>query len=199
MSHYIGPKNRLSRREGFDLFGKGNKLRRAQNPPGQHGAKGSRRPSDFGTQLREKQKTKRIYGIIERQFRGYFDKAKKVRGKTGEHLLRLLETRLDNVVYRLGFSPTRAMARQLVSHGHVLVNSGLVNIPSYQVDIEDVISLDAKAVIIPHVKICLDNPKLSPPAWLQRTGSQGKVITFPLREHIESPINEQLIVEFYSR
>ena len=199
MSRYTGPKNRLSRREKFDLFGKGNKLRRAQNPPGQHGLKSSRRPSDFGVQLREKQKTKRIYGIIERQFKGYFDKAKKVRGKTGAHLLRLLETRLDNVVYRLGFVPTRAMARQLVSHNHVLVNAGVVSIPSYQIDMDDIISLDATAITIHQVKICLDNPKLSHPAWLQRTGSQGKVINFPSREHITSPINEQLIVEFYSR
>src|SRR3989344_818943 len=122
MSRYTGPKNRLSRRERFDLFGKGNKLRRSQVPPGQHGPKGFSRLSDYGVQLREKQKTKRIYGTIEKQFKGYFEKAKKVRGKTGEHLLRLLETRLDNVVYRLSFVPTRAMARQLVSHGHVFVN-----------------------------------------------------------------------------
>ncbi|OGD10242.1 30S ribosomal protein S4 [Candidatus Amesbacteria bacterium RIFOXYB1_FULL_44_23] len=198
MSHYTGPKNRLSRRENFDLFGKGNKLRRAQNPPGQHGPKGSRRPSDFGAQLREKQKTKRIYGIIERQFRGYFEKAKKVRGKTGEYLLRLLETRLDNVVYRLGFVPTRAMARQLVSHGHVLINDGVVSIPSYQIGIGETVALDATAANIPQVKACLENPKLLP-AWLQKTGSKGKIISFPLREHVDSPINEQLIVEFYSR
>jgi small subunit ribosomal protein S4 len=199
MSHYTGPKNRLSRREQLDLFGKGNKLRRAQNPPGQHGAKGVPRMTDFGRQLREKQKTKRIYGIIERQFRGYFEKAKKVRGKTGEHLLRLLETRLDNVVYRLGFVPTRAMARQLVSHGHVLINSQKVNIPSYQTSKGEVVSLDVTAINIPLIKTRLENSELSLPAWLKRVGPQGQIISLPKRDDIDSPVNDQLIVEFYSR
>jgi small subunit ribosomal protein S4 len=199
MSHYTGPKNRLSRREGFDLFGKGNKLRRSQIPPGQHGAKGKRRLSEYGEQLREKQKTKRIYGIIEMQFRGYFEKAKKVRGKTGEHLLRLLETRLDNVVYRLGFVPTRAMARQLVSHGHILVDGRVINFPSYQITIGEVVSLDDTASDIPQVKSRLGNSEISLPAWLKRSGPQGQVVNLPKREDIDSPINEQLIVEFYSR
>jgi small subunit ribosomal protein S4 len=200
MSHYTGPKNRLSRREQLDLFGKGNKLRRAQNPPGQHGGKGVPRMTDFGQQLREKQKTKRIYGIIERQFRGYFEKAKKVRGKTGEHLLRLLETRLDNVVYRLGFVPTRAMARQLVSHGHVSVNGHQVNIPSYQTDTGEVISIDTRAANIPLIKTRLDNSETNAlPAWLKRVGPQGQIVSLPKREDIDSPVNDQLIVEFYSR
>ena len=199
MSHYTGPKNRLSRREQLDLFGKGNKLRRAQNPPGQHGAKGVPRMTDFGQQLREKQKTKRIYGIIERQFRGYFDKAKKVRGKTGEHLLRLLETRLDNVVYRLGFVPTRAMARQMVSHGHVLVDGQKVSFPSYQTSVGEVVSLDATATDIPIIKTRLEASEFSLPAWLKRVGSQGKIDALPKREDIDSPVNDQLIVEFYSR
>jgi small subunit ribosomal protein S4 len=199
MSHYVGPKNKLSRREGLDLFGKGNKLRRAQNPPGQHGPKGVRRTSDYGQQLREKQKTKRLYGIIERQFRGYFDKAKKVRGKTGEHLLRLLETRLDNVVFRLGFVPTRNMARQLVSHGHVLLNGKMVNIPSCQIAVGEVISLSPTAVNIPSVKVRLENSEFSPPAWLKRVNSQGQVTKLPDRADIDSPVNDQLIVEFYSR
>jgi small subunit ribosomal protein S4 len=199
MSHYTGPKNRLSRREGFDLFGKGNKLRRSQVPPGQHGAKGKARLSDFGEQLREKQKTKRIYGIIEGQFRGYFEKAKKVRGKTGEHLLSLLETRLDNVVYRLGFTPTRSMARQIVSHGHVLVNDKVVNFPSYQTAVGETISLTRTATEIPQINSRLANSEVSLPAWLKRSGPQGKVVGLPKREDIDSPINEQLIVEFYSR
>jgi small subunit ribosomal protein S4 len=200
MSRYTGPKNRLSRREGFDLFGKGNKLRRASVPPGQHGPKGSRRPSDYGTQLREKQKTKRIYGIIEEQFRGYFEKARQVRGMTGEHLLRLLETRLDNVVYRLGFVPTRSMARQLVSHRHVRVDGSVVNIPSYQVQINEEITLSPKAAAIPAVlsRQAIAS-EINPPAWLSKTGLTGKVISLPARDQIDSPVNEQLIVEFYSR
>lgn len=199
MARYTGPKNKLSRREGFDLFGKGNKLRRAQTPPGQHGPKGSKRPSDFGTRLREKQKTKRLYGIIEKQFRVYFEKAKRVRGKTGEHLLRQLETRLDNVVYRLGFVTSRAMARQLVGHQHILVNDRKVNIPSFQVKAGDVISLDPVAVEIPQIKSRLENSEVVLPSWVKRQGSKGQVVSLPNRTDIDSPINEQLIVEFYSR
>jgi small subunit ribosomal protein S4 len=199
MSHYTGPKNRLSRREGFDLFGKGNKLRRSQVPPGQHGAKGKSRLSEYGEQLREKQKTKRIYGIIEGQFRGYFKKAKKVRGKTGEHLLGLLETRLDNVIYRLGLVSTRAMARQIVSHGHVLVNGRKVNFPSYQTTVGEVISLDPTATAIPQISSRLGNSEISLPAWLKRSGPQGQMVSWPKREDIDNPVNEQLIVEFYSR
>ena len=196
MSRYIGPKNKLSRREGMDLFGKGNKLRRATVPPGQHGPKGSRRPSDYGVRLREKQKTRRIYGTIEKQFRGYFEKAKKVPGKTGEVLLQLLETRLDNVVYRLGFTPTRFMARQLVSHGHILVDGKKLDIPSYQVKVGQLIALSEKALSIPQVKLRLENPEILPPAWLSRQAHVGKVSTLPNREAIDTPINEQLIVEF---
>jgi len=199
MSRYVGPKNRLSRREGVDMFGKGNKLRRATQAPGQHGLKGSKRLSGYGVRLREKQKTRRIYGIIEKQFRGYFETARKVRGKTGEVLLRLLETRLDNVVYRLGFAVTRNMARQLVGHGHVLVNGRMVNIPSYQVKVGETISLDEKAVNIPQLKIHLENSEIKPPAWLSRQAVVGKIASLPTRSDIDSPINEQLIVEFYSR
>ncbi|KKU56696.1 30S ribosomal protein S4 [Candidatus Amesbacteria bacterium RIFCSPLOWO2_02_FULL_48_11] len=200
MARYTGPKNRLSRREGVDLFGKGNKLRRATQPPGQHGAKGSRRrPTSYGTQLREKQKIRRIYGIMERQFRGYFEKARKVRGKTGEVLLRLLETRLDNIVYRLGFAPSRSMARQLVSHGHVVVDGAVVNIPSFQVRAGQTITLQKVAMEIPHVKERLGNLDYLPPAWLKRQAAAGHVTRFPDRSEIDSPVNEQLIVEFYSR
>lgn len=199
MSHYVGPKNRLSRREGLDLFGKGNKLRRATVPPGQHGAKGAPRLSGYGSQLREKQKTKRIYGIIESQFRGYFETATKVRGKTGEVLLRLLETRLDNVVYRMGMAPSRPMARQLVSHGHVLVNGHVLNIPSYQAKVGDTVSLDDKSQNIPHVRARLDDKDLVPPAWVSRVAANGRVDRLPARSEIDIPVNEQLIVEFYSR
>src|SRR3989344_4324003 len=144
MARYTGPKNRLSRREGMDLFGKGAKLRRAAQPPGQHGPKGTRRSSDYAAQLREKQKTRRLYGIMEAQFRKYFEISAGVPGKTGEVLLQTLETRLDNVVYRLGFAATRAMARQMVSHGHVMVGGKVVNIPSFLVKVGNIITLDPK-------------------------------------------------------
>ncbi len=199
MARYIGPKNRLSRKEGLDLFGKGNKLRRATLPPGQHGAKGVRRISGFGQQLREKQKTKRLYGIMERQFHKYFVSSARSRGSTGERLLQLLETRLDNVVYRLGFTPTRTMARQLVSHGHVTVNQKPVNIPSYHVEVQDLVSLDQTALNIPVVSARLENVDMVVPAWLSRQGPIGKIDRLPVRADIDSPVTEQLIVEFYSR
>lgn len=199
MSRYTGPKNRLSRREGADLFGKGNKLRRSSVPPGQHGPKGPKRLSDYGQQLREKQKTRRIYDIIERQFRRYFEKARRVRGATGEVLLRLLETRLDNVVYRLGFTTTRSQARQLVSHGHVLVNGQTVDIPSCQVRLGDSVTLDSRSLKNPHVKARLeDSSEVQPPAWLERQAAVGKVSRLPERSDINLPISEQLIVEYYS-
>lgn len=198
MSRYTGPKNRLSRREGMDLFGKGNKLRRATIPPGIHGAKKTRRLSGFGQQLREKQKTRRIYGIIEAQFRKYFETARKVRGSTGEVLLRLLETRLDNVVYRLGLAPTRAMARQMVSHRHVLVNGSIVNIPSYQIRVGETITIDSRFLENSIVKSGLENPDLHPPTWLARQAAVGQVLSLPTRAEIDTPISEQLIVEYYS-
>ncbi len=130
MARYTGPKDRLSRREGFDLFGKGVKFTRLNVPPGMHGPKGTRMLSEYGRQLREKQKAKRLYGILERQFRNYVNEAMKIKGNTGEKLLSLLEKRLDNVVFRLGFAPTRSLARQIVYNRHVLVNGKKVNIPS---------------------------------------------------------------------
>lgn len=199
MARYTGPKNRLSRREEVDLFGKGNKLRRSAQPPGQHGPKRTRRLSDFGVQLREKQKTKRLYGIMERQFHKYFEKAAQFRGTTGEKLLQLLETRLDNVVYRLGFVPTRAMARQLTSHGHILVDGKRVNIPSYQVKASQTISLDDKSQNIPPVRVRLEDQDMSLPGWLTRQAAVGQIVHLPSRPEIDSPVNEQLIVEFYSR
>ena len=199
MSRYTGPKNRLSRREGFDLFGKGNKLRRSSVPPGQHGPKGAKRLSDYGLRLREKQKLKRIYGVTERQFQKYFAQATKVRGKTGEVLLQILETRLDNIVYRLGFTPTRTMARQLVSHGHIRVGDSPVSIPSYQVKVGDVVTLSPKSAKIPTVASRLDNSEFHPPVWLEKQAAAGKVLSLPQRSQIDTPVDEQLIVEFYSR
>ncbi|KKU03034.1 MAG: 30S ribosomal protein S4 [Candidatus Amesbacteria bacterium GW2011_GWB1_47_26] len=186
MARYTGPKNRLSRREGMDLFGKGNKLRRAAVPPGQHGPKGVRRLSDYGAQLREKQKCKRLYGLLEKQFHRYY----KVAGAT---FLALLETRLDNTVYRLGFTPTRAMARQLVGHYHILVNSQPVNIPSYQVRPGDIITVG------PKIQLPVSDIPPSVPVWLSRQALVGKVERLPGRADIDTSINDQLIVEYYSR
>jgi small subunit ribosomal protein S4 len=199
MAKYTGPKDRLSRREGFDLFGKGAKLTRLSVPPGVHGPKGTRRPSQYGRQLREKQKIRRIYGVLERQFRKYIKQALKVKGNTGEELLILLEKRLDNVIYRLGFAPTRIMARQLVSHRHVLVNDRKVNIPSYQVKKGDVVVLTSRAMEIPVIRKLLENKDINIPDWLKRKGAVGKVAEEPKREDIIEPISEQDVVEFYSR
>ncbi|KKU29184.1 MAG: 30S ribosomal protein S4 [Candidatus Amesbacteria bacterium GW2011_GWA2_47_11b] len=193
MARYTGPKNRLSRREGLDLFGRGNKLRRAQVPPGQHGPKGIRRVSDYGAQLREKQKAKRLYGLLEKQFHRYYETASRNPGNTGATLLSLLESRLDNTVYRLGFVPTRAMARQLVGHYHVLVNSRPVNIPSYQVRPGDIITFG------PKIKLPAPEAEAVPPSWLSRKALVGKVERLPERADIDTSINDQLIVEYYSR
>ncbi|MBI5358108.1 30S ribosomal protein S4 [Candidatus Amesbacteria bacterium] len=191
MAHYVGPKNRLSRREGVDLFGKGNKLRRGTQVPGQHGAKRVRKISDYGKQLREKQKVRRMYGIMERQFRCLLTEASRLEGNTGENLLRLLEMRLDNVVYRLGLVPTRNMARQVVGHGHVKINNKKLNIPSYQVKIGDEISLSESLVRA--------RENLSVPTWLDRQGIIGRVVSKPERLDTIESVSEQLIVEFYSR
>lgn len=206
MGHYTGPKNRLARREGIDLGYKtpGTKshamlLKRLAIPPGQHGGKGRRKVSDFGLQLREKQKVKRLYGVMERQFRKTFTTAKKWKGNTGEKLLEFLERRLDNVVYRMGLSPTRGLARQIVSHCHVLVDGKKVNIPSYRVEKDMVITLGPKGLEIPAVKKLLDDASFRAPSWIERKGPVGKVIRLPERADISEDINEQLIVEHYSR
>src|SRR3989344_482010 len=197
---YTGPKDRLSRREGFDLFGKGSKLTRLNVFPGVHGPKGQMRgPSQYGRQLREKQKVKRMYGIMESQFRKYVEEAFKSKGNTGEAILVLLEKRLDNVVYRLGFAPSRFSSRQIVSHRHVLVNGKKVNIPSYQIKVGDVVSLTGKAVEIPEVKKAFDQKDFKLVSWLEKKAAVGKVRLEPKREDIVEPINEQDIVEFYSR
>ncbi|OGG24305.1 30S ribosomal protein S4 [Candidatus Gottesmanbacteria bacterium RIFCSPLOWO2_01_FULL_43_11b] len=206
MARYTGPKNRLARREGLDLGLKtiGSKshaslLRRLNIPPGQHGARGKRKQSDYGLQLREKQKVKRIYGVLERQFRRYFEHARKWRGNTGEKLLEFLERRLDNTVFRAGLAPTRASARQLISHGHVLVNGKKVTIPSYSVTAESVISLKSKALEIPAVKKMIDEKTFTPPEWISRQGPVGKVDRVPVRTDVKEDITEQFIVEHYSR
>jgi small subunit ribosomal protein S4 len=199
MARYTGPKDRLSRREGFDLFGTGLKLTRLMVPPGVHGPKGSRGSSQYGRQLREKQKVKRLYGLLEKQFRKYVEQALKSRGNTGEKLIGFLEKRLDNVIFRLGFAPSRPSARQIVSHGHVMVDGKKVNIPSYQLVVGQTVSLDSKGMNIPAVAKLLKSEEIKLPAWLEKKAAVGKVARDPKREDIIEPISEKDIVEFYSR
>ncbi len=200
MARYTGPKRRLSRREGIALTGKDVKAleRKGAIPPGQHGARMRRRVSEYGLQLREKQKAKRLYGILEKQFKGYVAKAGKVKGATGLSLLQILERRLDNIVYRLGFAKSRAGARQLVSHGHVLVDDKKVNIPSYHVSIGQTIAISAQMRDNILVKKSLDERETLP-EWLDKKATVGKVLRIPTREEMEQSIDEQLIVEYYSR
>ena len=206
MSRYTGPKCRLCRREKVKLFLKGDRCfspncpieKKGAVPPGQHGLKSSQRQSDYGKQLREKQKTKRIYGLTERHLKNYFQKAIKVRQTTGEFLLQMLESRLDNIFYRLGFVSSRNLARQLVTHKHVLVDGKKVNIPSYQLKPGQVVSLDKKALDLPEVKKSLAE-KTKLPDWLKKKAAVGQMVRLPKRDEIEGDIDEQLIVEFYSR
>lgn len=201
MARYTGPKRRLSRRVGIPLFGKDEKFLSLKGavPPGQHGVS-RRKKSEFGLQLAEKQKAKWMYGILERQFRRYIDGATKVKGATGEALLQRLETRLDNLVFRLGFAKSRNQARQFVSHGKVTVNGNKVSIPSYEVRAGDELSLKKDMFENPQVKESLEAVKPADlPKWLRRTGVTGKLVSVPSREEITTPIDEQMIVEFYSR
>lgn len=196
---YTGPRDRLSRRTGVDLFGKGAKLTRLAVLPGQHGPKGARKLSEYGRQLKEKQKVRFIYGLTEKQLEKYMGQAQKSKENTGEALLQLIERRLDNVVYRLGFAPTRAAARQLVSHRHILVDGKKVNIPSYQIQIGQTLTLDDKAQNIPEIKkaVALDISNMK--SWLERKAIVGKIANLPKREDISEPISEQDVIEYYSR
>jgi len=200
VARYTGPKRRLSRREGIALFAKDVKAleRKGAIPPGQHGARMRRRVSEYGLQLREKQKAKRIYGILEKQFKGYVQKASKFKGATGLSLLEHLETRLDNVVYRLGFSKSRAGARQLVSHGHIRIDDKRVTIPSYKVKVGQVIAISDKLRDNTQVKKSLEEFETLP-EWLERKATIGKVLRIPKRDEMEQSIDEQFIVEYYSR
>lgn len=200
MARYTGPKDKLSRRESFDLFGKGVRLTRLNVLPGVHGPKGTRgRGSQYGRQLREKQKVKRFYGLMEKQFRKYVNQALKSRGNSGDVLFGLLETRLDNVIHRLGFTATRPQARQLVGHKHVLVDGKKVNIPSYHVSPGQTISLTTKASEIPSVAKLLKEKDVEVPEWLQRKAAAGKVLRMPGRSDVPENFSENDIVEFYSR
>jgi small subunit ribosomal protein S4 len=200
MARYTGPKRRLSRREGIPLTTKDIKSieKKGIIPPGQHGMKRARKLSEYGVQLREKQKAKRLFGLMEKQFRGYFEKASKVKGATGLELLRLLETRLDNVVYKLGLANSRAGARQYVSHGHIVVDGKKVTIPSYKVTTGQTVAIHAKLVDNIQVKKSLENSETLP-EWLERKATVGKVLRLPERSEMEQSVDEQLIVEFYSR
>lgn len=200
MSRYTGPKRRLSRREGVALFTKDEKYIELKGamPPGVRGTKVRPRVSEYGTQLREKQKTKRLFGLSERQFRKTFEEASKKKGATGQTLLELLETRLDNVVYKLGFSNSRAGSRQMVSHGHITVDGKKVSIPSFRVKNNSVVAISARFVDNTQVKKSLeDNSTL--PEWLERKATVGRVLRIPVRDEMEKMVNEQLIVEYYSR
>lgn len=206
MARYRGPRNRLARREGADLGLKtpgtashGSLLRRMKIPPGQHGQRGTRKLSDYGKQLREKQKVKRLYGLLERQFRKYFQAASRNPANTGEVFLTLLERRLDNVLYRLGLAPTRSAARQFVGHGHIQVDGKRVNIPSFQVDSGMVLTPKQKFLETPILKKLLEEKDMTLPGWLKRQGPVGKILRLPKRDDIVDDINEQLIIEFYSR
>jgi len=192
-------KHKRSRREGRDLFGTGGEslARRLDRPPGMHTER-PRRQSDYAKQLREKQMVKRMYGLRERQFRRMYRMAERSRGQTGQALLSLLERRLDNVVYRLGFARTRPQARQFVSHGHVLVDGRRVNIPSYLVQPGQMVSLDTSIRTVPDVEDLAEyHPEV--PGWLERMDGAGQVLRVPDRQEIDPDIEEQLIVEFYSR
>ena len=208
MARYTDAVCRLCRREGQKLFLKGDRCYtdkcgadRRPYPPGQHG-QGRAKTSEYGMQLREKQKAKRYYGLLESQFRGYFDMAIKRKGKTGENLLAILESRLDNTVYRLGFAMSRAEARQLVLHGHFLVNGRKVNIPSFLVKPGMIISLKSKSRSLDKFKVVIEaNAFRQPPKWLEYDANAlvAKVTAIPTREDIDIPIEEQLIVELYSK
>lgn len=202
MARYNGPKNKKARRLGVDLGLKTNPKsleRRLSTPPGQHGKKGIKKQSDYGLQLAEKQKAKIAYGLLEKQFHKYYIVATRNPSSTGEMMLSLLERRLDNVVYRLGLAPTRRAARQIVAHGNCVVNGRKMTIPSYQVKIGDTVTLSAKGLSIPYVKALLDQKDFNVSSWLERKAAVGKVLRAPARSDITEAINEQLIVEFYSR
>ena len=202
MARYTGPKTRIARKFGEPIFGEDKVLAKKNYAPGQHGQNRRRKTSEYGTQLREKQKAKYTYGVLEKYFRNLFDKAARTKGITGEVLLQLLESRLDNVVYRLGFANSRRQARQLVNHGHFTVNGGRVNIPSYLIKAGDVIAVSEKATSNAFFKkLKEDDAFVAAPKWLDRDKNtlQGKVIAMPTKADIDFDIAVHLIVELYSK
>ncbi|MGJ3233808.1 30S ribosomal protein S4 [Marivirga sp.] len=201
MARYKGPKSKIARRFNEPIFGASKALSKKAYPPGQHGRGRRRKQSEYAVQLMEKQKAKYTYGVLEKQFANLFDKASRKKGITGEVLLQLLESRLDNVVFRLGIAPTRRAARQLVGHKHVLVNGEILNIPSYQVKEGDVIGVREKSKSLEAVTDSLSSNTVSKYSWLEfdKSSMSGKFVNTPQREDIPENINEQLIVELYSK
>lgn len=205
MARYLGPTCKLARREGTDLYLKSGvrpieSKCKIENTPGQHGARRARN-SDYAVQLREKQKVRRIYGVLEKQFRNYYKKADRQRGATGENLLRILERRLDNVVYRMGFGSTRAEARQMVSHKSILVNGNVINIPSFQVEAGDTVAIREKSKNQLRIQSSLAIAANRPVDWMDVNSSklEGVFRSFPERDELPAEINENLIVELYSK
>lgn len=201
MARYIGPKSRIARKFGEPIFGPDKVLSKKNYPPGQHGNSRRRKTSEYGTQLKEKQRAKYTYGVLEKQFRITFDKAARSKGITGEVLLQLLESRLDNVVYRLGLAPTRAAARQLVSHRHIIVDGKLLDIPSYSVKAGQIIGVREKSKSMEVVSNSLEGFNHSKYPWLEWETStlSGTLLHWPERSDIPENIKEQLIVELYSK
>lgn len=201
MARYIGPKSKIARKFSEPIYGPDKHLEKKNFPPGQHGQmKKRKKQSEYGIQLQEKQKAKYTYGILEKQFRNVFAKANRLKGITGENLLKLIEARLDNVVFRLGISPTRAGARQLVSHRHITVNGEIVNIPSYSLKEGDVVGVREKSKSLIAITDSLESSHKSF-SWLEWDSEkmQGKFLNYPAREEIPENIKEQLIVELYSK
>jgi small subunit ribosomal protein S4 len=201
MARYTGPKSKIARKFGEPIFGEDKVLQRRNFPPGQHGANRRRKTSEYGVQLREKQKAKYTYGVLEKQFRNLFEKASRLKGITGEILLQLLESRLDNVVYRLGIAPSRPAARQLVLHRHITVNGQVVNIASYHVQPGDVVGVREKSKSLEVIADALSGFNHSKYPWIEwdEAATAGKLLHVPAREDIPENIKEQLIVELYSK
>ncbi|MBQ0120702.1 MAG: 30S ribosomal protein S4 [Bacteroidales bacterium] len=201
MARYTGPKSKIARKLGEPIFGEDKAYAKRPYAPGQHGANKRRKLSEYGTQLREKQKAKYTYGVLERQFRNLFKKASAAKGVTGENLLQLLEQRLDNVVYRLGIAPSRAAARQLVLHRHITVDGGIVNIASYSVAPGQVVAVREKSKSLEVIQDALAGFNHSKYPWIEWDESVkgGKLLHLPQREDIPENIKEQLIVELYSK
>lgn len=201
VARYTGPKHKLARREGVNILDKTSQSlqRRLNVPPGIHGRKRKKRLSEYGVQLREKQKAKATYGILEKQFKKLVQTVQKRKGETGEMIVSLLETRLDNMVYRMGFARSRTMARQFVSHGHVSVNGKKVTIPSYQVKVDEVISISSKIQKNPAVSELLSDKNINILPFIKRQGVSGKLVRMPKKEDLQVPFDLQLIIEYYSR
>lgn len=201
MARYTGPKNRICRIFGEPILGSGKNLQKNSNPPGQHGPSKKRKAaSEYAVQLKEKQKAKYTYGVLEKQFRNTYVEASRLKGATGENLIKLLEARLDNTVYRMGIAPTRPAARQLVSHKHIMVNGEVVNIPSYQMKAGDVVELKPKTKVNSDLTsmVRAKNPKISWVDWNEKE-LKGTYIAHPERDSVPENIKEQLIVELYSK